>query len=223
MERRLTAVGHCQHCSVTCQLTSALGPPRAVLPDQPCPRYKRQQLVLVRQTDGKTHWLGLKELAGNAFCLLLAHNPALLQASACVRRLDVGGAVPKQQLVQVGGRGWVGGCTAAPMDVLLCVCTHNAGMPLPHACKPLLTSFTTCLAPCPARPSGGECGAGAAAGGAVHGAAASAGPDQCSHTQGEGPQGVAAAMDGHLASSSFGVCTTTTTLYVVYISHVEHY
>ncbi|KAF8071222.1 GLTP1 [Scenedesmus sp. PABB004] len=63
-------------------------------------RYKRQQLVQLQQLDGRLAWCELSELAGNASCLLLAHNPAGLPVARAAKRLD-GAAPPRPQLLFV--------------------------------------------------------------------------------------------------------------------------
>jgi hypothetical protein len=49
-------------------------------------RYRRQQLVQLRQDDGKLIWAGLKELAANCHCLVLSHEPGSYAHCHQVRR-----------------------------------------------------------------------------------------------------------------------------------------
>jgi hypothetical protein len=63
-------------------------------------RYKRQQLVQLQQLDGKLFWCGLRELAANCSCLLLAHNPGAWPVVKAGKRLDTG-SIQAQQLLLV--------------------------------------------------------------------------------------------------------------------------
>jgi hypothetical protein len=54
-----------------------------------CVRYRRQQLVRLQQDDGKVFWVNVRELAGNAHCLLLARSNSVFQVTQQLRRLDL--------------------------------------------------------------------------------------------------------------------------------------
>lgn len=62
-------------------------------------RYKWQQLVQLQQLDGKLFWCGLKELAGNCSCMLMAHSPTGLPVVKCSKRLDTSCIQPQQLLL----------------------------------------------------------------------------------------------------------------------------
>ena len=63
-------------------------------------RYRRQQLVQLRQEDGKLFWVRLKELAGNCHSLLLCHGPASYAHCAQAGRLDPA-TPPRPQLLHI--------------------------------------------------------------------------------------------------------------------------
>lgn len=63
-------------------------------------RHQHRQLLQLRQFDGKRFWVCLKELAGNAACMLLAADPSLLAQQQQLRRPDAFTA-PRQQLLMV--------------------------------------------------------------------------------------------------------------------------
>ncbi|GFR43730.1 hypothetical protein Agub_g4841 [Astrephomene gubernaculifera] len=54
-------------------------------------RYRRRQLLLLQQDDGRTYWVDAKEVLGaNAHCALLCQDPSLYSTSHQLRRVDTG-------------------------------------------------------------------------------------------------------------------------------------